>query len=183
MSEGLLGELSWRYQKAGSQIWDNVSNRTLEFYPAGYTQKFIRKVTGKDYAEQVNRQEFFERLWKQADVLGKTDDTFPFKHFDYEIKFVPEPGNKFDKFAIKIIFSTPQENIDYWNEYCIGYVPARINQILLQNRERTSDVAIHSVTNNLNDKFYCARIAVGYDGKELVKSAHSDMKRFHNLVE
>jgi hypothetical protein len=62
-------------------------------------------------------------------------------------------------------------------------VPAKINQTLLQNIERISDIAIHSVTSDLNDKFYCARIAIAYDDKTFDIEPHSDMKRFHNLLE
>lgn len=178
----ILDTDSWRYQKASAHIYDNTHDNTLEFYPAGYTQKFIRKVVGKDYCEEVRRQEFFKRLYDHAEHIGKADAIFPFKGYEYKIELVPEPDNRYDIYAMKVVFSTPNENIKYWNDYSIGYVPAKINQKILINLEMISDIAIHSVSDCLNDRFYCARLAVGYDGKTFPKELHPDMKRFKDLI-
>jgi len=179
-NKGILGPLSWQYQKPDGYIFDNIESKVLEFYPAGYSQSFLRKMPHisdekNTFCEQVNRQEFFKKLFDQAEALGREEEKFPFRGFKYKIELEPEPTNRFDRNAVKVVLSAPQggdkvTSISYWNDYSIGYVPARINTVLLDNIERIEDIVILSVTDSLNDKFYCARIAVGYDGKLLIES-------------
>jgi len=177
---GILGSKSWQYNKPDGLIYDNVEAKVLEFWPAGYTQKFIRKSPSiEGAAEQVNRQEFYSQLYDEAIVAGRELELFPFQGLEYEIKFVPEPNNRYDPFALKIEFAFPNQN--WMSEYHIGFVPAKINQLLLLNRERVSDKQILMVTNCLNDKFYCARIAIGYDGTVLNNIEDKILKRFRKL--
>jgi hypothetical protein len=177
---GLLDNLSWQFQKPNGLIYDNTQAKVLEFWPAGYTQKFIRKsLTVDGAAEEVNRQEFYKQLYLEAVGLGKELEFFPFEDFEYEIEFVPEPHNRYDPFALRIDFIMPGR--DWVAEYHVGYVPAKINKNLLANKENISDIQILAVTDSLNDKFYCARIAVGYDGTVLNNVEDKVLKRFRKL--
>jgi hypothetical protein len=176
-NSAFLGSLAWQFTKPEGHIYENLSAKVVEFYPAGYTQKFIRpykNISGA--AEEVNRQEFYQQLYEEAADINRESEVFPFENYEYKIDFVREPNNKYDPFALRVSISTPNNN--YWNDYHAGYVPARINQLLLANIERISDIQILSVIDNLNDKFYCARIGLGYDGTVLNTLGKEAINRF-----
>jgi hypothetical protein len=167
----ILSDISWQFQKPDGDIYDNTQAKVLEFYPAGYTQKFMTPAKIKGVVTQINRQEYFKMLWEEAETLESTEKLFPFSDskFKYKINFVPEPWNRFDSFAIRIEICISANNSEPIS-YNIGYVPAKINKKILANKEMISDKQILSVTETLKDKFYCARIAVAYDNTVLNKN-------------
>lgn len=155
---GLLKELSWQFAKPDGLIYDNTQNRVLEFFPAGYAQSFItQSTTTPDVAVKINRQEIFKEIYERAELIGRETEQYPFDTETYSISFIPEEFNKYDPSAIRIELSFKDTT------YNIGYVPARINKKLLENKDRITGKKILFVTNNLNDRFYCARIGVEYD--------------------
>jgi hypothetical protein len=172
---GILGDLSWQYQKPGGFIYDNVKEKKLELYPAGYTQTFFKKrsdIQDIRACEQVNRQEFYKKLYKQAEIAGRDGELFPFRGYKYDLYLEHDPKNKYDKYAIKIVLVAKDDpNVEYWNDYSIGFIPAKINRVILKNMERINDIQILSVVDVLNDKFYCARIIIAYDGAILREEA------------
>lgn len=177
MSSPFLGDKAWQFAKPNGLIYEDQSAKIVEFYPAGYSQSFFRPLKSlAGAAEKVNRQEFYKQLYSEAVELGTEEDFYPFSNVEYKIQFVPEPTNKYDAFALIVRISTPEDK--YWNDYSIGYVPAKINQTVLANKERISDKKILSVTDCLNDKFYCARIAIGYDGVKLNGIEDKSLERF-----
>lgn len=177
MSNPFLEHLAWQFAKPEGKIFEDQNAKVVEFWPAGYSQSFLspcKNIPGA--AEKINRQEFYAQLYKEAEDLGTESNLFPFANVKYKILFVPEPHNKYDPCALKIEISTPDNG--YWNDYSVGYVPAKINQLVIANKERISDKRILTVTNNLNDKFYCARIALGYDGTILNDIEDKSLERF-----
>jgi hypothetical protein len=154
----LLKELSWQFSKPAGLIYDNILDNILEFFPAGYAQSFITKSSNTSgAAAKINRQEVFREIYERAELIGKESEQFPFADNTYYLSFIPEEYNKYDSFAIRIELFF--EDVTY----NIGYVPARINKKLLENRERITDKKILFVTKSLNDRFYCLRIGVEYD--------------------
>jgi len=162
----ILEDLSWQYQKSDSFIFDDIKKQILYIYPAGYTQMFFKKrldIEGVSCCEQVNRQELFKKLYRQAD-----GQLFPFEDCRYDLYLEHDPKNKYDKDAIKIVLTAKDDpDAEYWIDYFIGFVPAKINKVVLKNMYSIEDIRILSVANNLNDKFYCTRIAISYGDTQI----------------
>ena len=184
MTEGLLGKVSWQHQKSNGAIYDNVRKKVLEFFPAGFSQTFIRPYPDIPGAsEEVSRQILYKMLYDTAEELEREEEHYPFRDFEYTVHLENDPKNRYDKRAIKIVLNAPSHSpANEWLSHCLGYVPAKINKFI--QLDRISDVRIHSVVNNLYNQYYCARISVFYDGKKGPGyNCGDDLRRFYNIVE
>ncbi len=161
MSDGILGKLSWKFQNPYGQIYDNVKSSILSLWPAGYSQSFLRPCKNiPDACEKINRQELFKALYKVAESQGTELERWPLKEYSYKIHLEHEPTNRWDENAIKIMLVSDE------GKCCMGYIPSKINSVLLENLERIDSIQIETVTDTLNKKFYCAKLEIFYDGCE-----------------
>ena len=175
-----LGSLSVYFKESSAQtggIKDCPTQQCIELYPAGYTKP--SKITGE------SRQEVHKLIWTAAQQLGKEELLFPFEGLEHNIKLVREPENAYDKFAVRVMFTSSDPKLALIHNRDLGYIPRKISKQIFTNLASISGGRILKVRENFHDKYYTTKIVLSYhpDGFERNVRADIDLDRFDDLLE
>jgi hypothetical protein len=158
MHKSILGAQAWKYQKPTGRIYDKATESRLDFYPAGYSQEYFAKSqTMQGVLMKLNRQLLFKKLYETTETGPKE---YPLSSYKVEILLDHEHDNLYDKNAIHLYLNCPELSIV---QESLGYVPKVINQLLLKEINRVTDLVVFKVVNDLDDKFFCAKLSMFYD--------------------
>ena len=103
------------------------------------------------------------------------------------INVVPDPENKFDRFAMII-------ELQFYNSYKmpkgfqlnvpqdIGYIPQRVSKVLHSKRDRLTQGKLINLYGDLHKGIYFGRISFPYGNKPRNYSSHN-MQRFIEVME
>lgn len=175
----ILGSQSYLYSESKEEnglILDNPEAGTLEFYPAGYT-----KASGRD---NCNRQNTHEFIYSIAVGLGTENSLQPFPNDGYEILLLQDTSNPYDSNAIHCILHVIDKKHPLWyrDGRDLGFIPKKINGILLKNMQLINGVRISSVRMNMHDKYYNSRLTIAY-GHNSFNGPKDDTSRFLNMMD
>lgn len=164
-------------------IREDLEEGYFEFYVKGYTQG------GRQQAHQLiyNDAAFFH-----GDYSKPVDEImFPFRR-DYNlhsINLVPEPTNKWDKHAIRVVakyptsiakFITEDDNTMYEME--LGYVPKSISRIITHNLPRLQAGWVKRVRRIHDKKHFVTKVAIPFNYLIIRRNKHH-FKRALSIIE
>ena len=181
-NNSILGDLARLYQiksGPGGGILDSPQEGILELYPAGYTQ--TSNLNGN------NRQDFYSKLWSFAVERTTENAIKPFdfdKQYTYTIDLLHDASNPYDSNAIHLIFSAPSNSrLAILDGGDMGFIPAKINTIILQNLDMIHDVRILKIRSAVHKKYFSAKIEIKYGDIWKPAEKLTTLSRFVNLME
>jgi hypothetical protein len=155
-------------------IWDRFADKQLEFYIAGYTRKQPAHQALYEYITQTREGQSWE-----------PESIFPIAVDKVKVTLQPEPDNKVDINAVKVIATYNHPNLKGVSvQLDLGYVPMEISRAITQQLSRITDVAIFKAKRDFLGKYYTHKIVLGYDGTVFSPSGKvSTFDRFASIGE
>lgn len=156
-------------------IMDNVDEQCIELYPAGYSKPSRQ--------DGCSRQKVHEMLFKAAKELGTHEQLYPFDAFAHNIVLVPEPSNQYDPHAVKVILNSQSSLLAQAHGMDLGYVPKKISRMVATHIRMFGEGRIYKVREKFHDKYYSAKVILGYGDHKFISHVEKSLERFVDLLE
>lgn len=155
----ILASHSFLEADSSKFISDHHEQCLLEVCPRAFSRPDLN---GQD------RQAAYKAMYEAAAALNIQDKDYPFGWTQTYVDLVPEPTNKHDPNAIRIILrATKKSPLYQYNGADLGYIPQKISYAVTQHLKRINCVLIKEVYQQVHSKYYLCKIAMGYDWNKL----------------
>lgn len=182
-----LAEVSRHYLVGNDKIKDIPDEQRIELIPTGFSHL--------DRSTSLHRQLIHTNLYVFATHCNTETSIEPLKGWlEHDIVLIPEKDNPFDCYAIRIdvklelptyelqkIFLVNSLN-KQTHQFNLGYVPRQINRYISKNIDMFTGGHILSVSCNVHNKFYLARVSLSYGSNKTFKPK-GKLSRFANVLE
>jgi hypothetical protein len=180
----VLGSQSQLYREKRAEtgsILDIPEKGLLELWPAGYTHTSNKG----DY----HRQDVYKMLWEAAVSHSVEDHLYPFGKDNHKVIVEHDPTNNFDENALQVYLVTtdctpfviPKPGMP--NKLDMGFIPKKINKIVLKNIDMLNSGRILKVRANFHKKYWTAKVVFGYNETTFSPLSVVTMNRFSAILE